>query len=315
MYLDEQRASIDAACRELVAAGLLRPLAVQDPAERRLWRSMDLCSMVEGAFGERLDPRALSGDERRRWLDRLGEAYRTPALPAPYSTPFWLLHDGQPAGTLAVGTMTMGPELVPLTALYLLPVHRGAGLSARALRSLHEAAVRAGLGGLRLETYWVWQDAVRYYLRRGFWLFHWKHDLALMLHESLPDHRVEIAGDRAAFLVLLDGSFRPLYRAERHGEALRLFDEPIARSREHAYFAAIHGEATLSLALAVAGWPLIRSPEDWERSRYADTGPPEALAYRIEWYEALARHRGWRVETPRLPGLRYRSYAELHGEE
>jgi hypothetical protein len=60
-----------------------------------------------------------------------------------------------------------------------------------------------------------------------------------------------------------------------------------------------------------AGWPLARSQKDWDESYYADAGPPEALAYKIEIWEAWERKNGWRVETPRIPGLAYPTWDEL----
>jgi GNAT superfamily N-acetyltransferase len=318
MNLDKAHAAVTTAAQELAAAGLLRPVDFRDRAEVQLWRDMDLCSMVEGAFAAHPDPFTLQDDERQRWLARLGDRYEVPSMRGESGTPFWLLAPAGPgpplAGTLNLGSILMGPGLVPLSALYLVPAHRRAGLSGRALEALLAALVRAGCSGIRLETYWVWQDAARYYLRRGFWLFHWKHDLALMRHKSLPERHIEIEGDAARFSIRdATGIWQPLYEARREGAILHLQEGPLAKDKEHMYFTAVHGLATFSLALALSGWPLCRSPEAWQKHRYSESGPPEALAYRIEWYEALARDEGWHVDTPRIPGLRYPSYAELTG--
>ena len=69
--------------------------------------------------------------------------------------------------------------------------------------------------------------------------------------------------------------------------------------------------STLTLALAVHGWPLIRSRELWDHCRWSDAGAPEALARRIAVWEAWDREQGYRVETPRIPGLEYPSWDEL----
>ena len=72
-----------------------------------------------------------------------------------------------------------------------------------------------------------------------------------------------------------------------------------------------HATSTLSLALALHGWPLVRSREEWERSYFADAGPPEALAYKITIWEAWDRKHGRVVSTPRIPGLEYPTWDEL----
>jgi hypothetical protein len=64
---------------------------------------------------------------------------------------------------------------------------------------------------------------------------------------------------------------------------------------------------TFALHLALAGWPLVRSEEAWERRHsWSDSGEPEGLAYKIEIFEAIFRERGFEIRTPRLPGLKYR---------
>ena len=69
--------------------------------------------------------------------------------------------------------------------------------------------------------------------------------------------------------------------------------------------------STLALALAMEGKALVRSPEQWEASYYADGGAPEALAYKITLWEAFDRAQGWRVEQARIPGLVYPTWAEF----
>jgi len=69
---------------------------------------------------------------------------------------------------------------------------------------------------------------------------------------------------------------------------------------------------TFAVHLALAGWPLIRSKENWEhRYRWSDAGEPEGLAYKIEIFEAVSRKRGFEVRTPRIPGIQYRTRDEI----
>ncbi|MGH7554123.1 MAG: hypothetical protein ACREMQ_13970 [Longimicrobiales bacterium] len=68
---------------------------------------------------------------------------------------------------------------------------------------------------------------------------------------------------------------------------------------------------TLALAITLARWPLIRSEHHWHQARTSDLLHPEALADRIQFWEALAGKYGWRVVTPRIPGLDYPSWTEL----
>ncbi len=42
-----------------------------------------------------------------------------------------------------------------------------------------------------------------------------------------------------------------------------------------------------------------------ELYRWSDTGMPEGLACKIAIFEGYARHCGFRVDTPRIPGLVY----------
>ena len=72
--------------------------------------------------------------------------------------------------------------------------------------------------------------------------------------------------------------------------------------------------STLALGLALHGWPLVRSREDWRRSYFADAGAPESLAYRIAIpWEAWAKSHGWRVETPRIPGFDHPTWGRAPG--
>jgi len=68
--------------------------------------------------------------------------------------------------------------------------------------------------------------------------------------------------------------------------------------------------------LALRGWPLLRSDEEWQAQLaqgFSDSGGPEGLAFRIQRYEAWANKHGWRVDTPRIPGLDYPTWDDLGG--
>jgi len=65
-------------------------------------------------------------------------------------------------------------------------------------------------------------------------------------------------------------------------------------------------EMTFSVALALRGFPLITTDEEWAEQLeegFSDGGGPVALAFKIQGWEAWARERGWRVDAPRVPGL------------
>lgn len=311
MNHDERELAIAAVSRKLVADGILSPLDSAETVASRLWQNMDLCAMVEGCFGDRLDAHKLSDEDRHSWLQRLGDQYRLPSFERDVYKHFWLLENGRPVGTLAIGTILYGLGLLPVWALYLHPDHRKTGTAQQALVALNEAAVAAGCEGIRLETYWVWQDSLRYYLRRGFWVSHWKHDVVFMLHKDLPAYQVTIGDDRARFDIRLQGRWQPLHHAYRQGSVLRLVAEPLALSGERASLLGTTSQGTLVLALALSGWPLIRSTDHWKQMHYVDAAQPESLAYRIQWKEAKARAHGWHTVTPRIPGLAYPTLTEL----
>jgi hypothetical protein len=153
---------------------------------------------------------------------------------------------------------------------------------------------------------------VRFYLSFGMWVYMWKRDLTLFWAGDIPRHRIEVGESVAT----LDVDFRDrrltLARARRHGDVLVLDEIPPELQKEPGLEeASWHATPTLSLALALHGWPLLRSAEAWRRYHYADSGPPEALAYKIAVWEAWDRDHGWLVPTPRIPGLEYPTWDDL----
>jgi hypothetical protein len=93
-----------------------------------------------------------------------------------------------------------------------------------------------------------------------------------------------------------------LCRARRVEEQLQL---EVVEDTEH------DARSTFAVVLAMHGWPLVRSADHWEAARWSDLGQPEALAYKISIWEAGDRAHGWVVDTPRIPGLEYPSWAQL----
>jgi hypothetical protein len=217
------------------------------------------------------------------------------------------LLDGARVGTLAIDSMFLPRSPVRVSSLYVLPEFRGRGTAARALHATYHAVVAAGADGIRLDTSWCWQAAVRFYLRLGFWLRNWKHSLLFVRSTHLGSYRVDIEGAHARFSLQLNETWTPWIEADNRATSLgwkeiatsSLADDSVPPVH---YFAT----STFALHLAVHGWPLIRSPALWER-RYdwCDSGMPEGLACKIAVFEAVARDRGYDVRTPRIPGLDY----------
>ena len=290
---------------DLVRAGVLAPAALDGP-EARAWLDCDLASLAENWLGDRLDPRELDDARRADWQARaLEERPMSLTRRSEYERCYWLLDDGERAGTMALATGTRGGKRLYLASLYVLPTHRGRSLGRRVMTSVMDTLRRHGLG-LRLDTSWCWQRTVRFYVKLGLWVQMWKRDLSLCWDPATPPPRFSISDTTASLSVDLGDASVVLASARRRGDALELDETTRERARDErlgeAYWTA---ESTFALWLALHGWPLVRSPEAWKRSHYSDAGPPEALAYKLTLWEAWARKRGWIVETPRIPGVEY----------
>jgi len=308
-WYQEQRSGIEACCRLLMAEGVVEPLA-EDSGESRSWNLCELASIVEGNFHWQLAVADLSKEERLAFERRTSFDGRPFASPHDsYRLPFWLLADGRRVGTIAVSTMYWGLGLLSTSSLYVNPEERRRNFARRALEAVFRAAIASGARGIRLDTHWTWQPAVRFYARIGMWVWMWKHDLVFTWQPELPPYRVEFDGSRARFLIQQDGRWRAVVAASHLGdrlgwEAEDLPCEPFELPR------CIPG--TFAIQLALAGWPLVRSEETWAQRHYcSDAGDPEGLAYKIEIFEAVARERGFDVRTPRIPGIRYRALDEI----
>jgi GNAT superfamily N-acetyltransferase len=302
--------SIEACYRQLMAEGLIEPLST-DEEESKRWNLRELASLLEGHFHEQLDISRLPDDERLAQESRV--TYHGGPMASPHSHychPFWLLDDGRRVGTIALGTIIYGLDQISVSSLYVEPAYRRRNLARRALEAVLQAAVANDAGGIRLDTHWTWQPSVRFYARIGMWVWMWKHNLVLSWHKALPEYRVEIGESEARFLIQQDGQWRAVVTARNLGDRLGW--------EEHGDLKDLPGEAshcvpgTFALHLALAGWPLIRSEENWEHRHYwSDAGQPEGLAYKIEIFEAVDRQRGFEVRTPRIPGLQYRELDDI----
>jgi hypothetical protein len=166
--------------------------------------------------------------------------------------------------------------------------------------------------GIKLETNWSWQHTVQFYLQLGLWVHMWKHELAFRWDAGDPPPVIESESDAVTLSVDAGGARVELARAERKGTQLVLSECECPPGTDDSIRALTwHAPSTLSLWLALHGWPLIRSTEAWDKFHYADGGAPEGLAHKIVVWEAWDKAHGWRVETPRIPGLTYSTWEEL----
>jgi putative acetyltransferase len=133
----------------------IRPLQKQDnPAVATIIRKV----MTE--FGAVGDNYSIADPE----VDAMFEAY-----PGPDSAFFVVERDGQVLGCGGMGPLRAGPEDVcELRKMYFLPELRGAGVGAKLLATILDAARKAGYQRCYLETLGTMTDARRLYLKHGF---------------------------------------------------------------------------------------------------------------------------------------------------
>lgn len=304
------RPMIEHAHAEMIRTGLVTPVAIGG-ADERAFLDCDLASMAENRLGDLTDPRGIDQAKRADWQARAtSEAVYPLGARGEYETCYWLLEEGERVGTVAIATSTSGSPVARLSSLYVFPTHRRRGVGRRALDRVTRALAHHALG-LCLETCWTWQRTVRFYQRAGLWVRMWKRDLTLASYLAARALRFELGPHEASMFASYGGAELLLARATRDGDALRL-DFPVAAGADpRVERLAREAMSTFSLALAMEGFPLVRSPETFEQLCVSDAGPPEALAYKIQVWEAWDRHHGWIVDTPRIPGLEYPTWEEL----
>ena len=305
---------LEAAHMELVREGHLE-LVAQGGVDERTWLDCDLAALAENRIGDLHGPFRLTDERRAAWEARVTMDIAEPiAERSEWEQCYWLIDEGQRAGTVALSNDTFGGRYARLSSLYVMPSHRGRGTGERAMRRIRAALARQGLG-VRLDTHWGWPRAVRFYLRIGMWVSQWKRDLAFLWDPRTPDPTIRIAGDDATIEVDVGSGARVLARAHRRGDALEMDDRGERfeeRSKDHRLgLAPWLACSTLCVAIAREGWPLVRSQADYERSYHMDGSAPEALAYKIQAWEAWDRKAGFDALTPRIPGLSYPTWDEL----
>lgn len=307
----EDDPEVAAAQAELVASGVLAPLA-SGGDEARIWGDCDIASLAENRLGERDDPRALDATRRARWIERALTEKPWPPAARDGDRCYWLLDRGERAGTIAIAKTSLGGPFVRVSSLYVFAEHRGLGTARAVLERLRDALGARGLG-VRLETSWTWQRSVRFYLGIGMWVRSWKHDLAFWWSADTQSPRIVVGAHRAHLSIRssAEQSDVILVCAEQDGDRLRLEGPSTFAKAKTGRLLELDAMSTLGLALALEGWPLVRSPELWEECRASDLGPPEGLAYKIAIWEAWSRKHGWLVETPRIPVLEYPTWDEL----
>lgn len=302
----------------LTSTGSLEPVP-DDPTQIALWLDHDLASLAENRLGELVVAERLGDDQRADLIQRAAEGRPLTTPRRDLLTPFWIVHRGEHIGTVAVSVPTPGGRTVELASLYVRPDARRRGLASATLRTVYGAAVSAGLAGIRLETNWCWQPAVHLYLANHMWVYGWKRELVFVWWPEVPPWDLDLAGDEACLAILDQGTSRrtPLISARRDGQSLRwqAVDDTATgpAPRDMTWLA----PGTLAVALAVRGWPLIGSADEWSaqlRRGGSDLGGPAELAWKIRVWEAWARHSGWRVDTARIPGLDYPSWDEIERE-
>ena len=292
----------------LIADGFIEPVALGG-ADEAVWLDLELASLAENRLGDTTNPLHLDPERRSSWLAKAtNEGLYAPSA-RDLERCYWIVRGGQRCGTVALAVdLLLDPTNVRLSSLYVLPSCRGQRLGRGVILALARRAAASGLG-VRLTTSWTWQRTLRLYVAMGFWVRMWKHDLCLTLDLRDPSPVVAIGHDEASLSVARDDGHVELLRARRHGGGLALLGDEDLRQE-----LVLRAASTLSLHLALAGWPLVRSPQHWNERRWADAGAPEALANRIAIWEAWERVHTFRVETPRIPGLAYPSWDEFQAQ-
>lgn len=293
----------------LIAERMIMPLTAA-AWETEVWMNCELAARVENRFVDALiDPRGLGDEAREEWRRRATpeERIEDPHEESWQRRAYWLIDQGERAGTIALSATSTGVGRMSISSVYIFPEHRRRGLVRRVLERAYELLREYGGRCVRVAVPWAWQPAVRFCLNRGMWAAGWKHELVFGWSKSLPRWAIEEhAPDRATFVAWIDDRFVPLIEAKHEGarlgwELLTAFDAQDWDVR-HA------SPGTFAVALAVRGWPLIRSTGAWSMRRYwSDFGGPEGLARKIEIFEARDRRHGFDLRTPRIPGIAYRS--------
>jgi GNAT superfamily N-acetyltransferase len=299
--------ALEAAHAALTSMGVLVPVRLGGFEEER-WANCDLASLAGNRLGEEMDPARLDRRTRKRWLATAVEERLCTPSERKSEACYWIVRGGTEVGTLALTRFCLG-HFSTAYSVYLRPPWRGRGIMAATLRVVYSQLEARGLG-LQLDTPWTWQHAVRFYLRNGFWLSSWKRDLTFVRRPLVPPPILRMTARSASIDLELEGQTITLARAHRDDDKL-LEHAVTSDGPEWLDQTLCDAPTTLALCLALHGWPLVRLGLLWRQARYSDCVHPEALAERIVFWEAWTANHGWRIDTPRIPGLEYPTWAEL----
>ena len=298
--LDEESGGAIVLGRPLVEDRRVAEVSALDEAA---WLGFDLASLIELRKGERIDP-ADAARERARWAPIVSTRGELSGIHRGYAIPYWVLHDGERVGTVALGG-GLAPTSVHLTSLYVGAQHRGEKIASRLLEGIAAGLAGAGLRSVRLETDWCAFRALPLYLALGMRVRMWKRELAFVWSPHEPRWSIAVEGDVARCIV--DGI--AVITAQRQGARLAW-----SVRRDLDFDDARDLEGTFAVTLAARGFPLITSDEEWaaqQEQGFSDCGGPVGLALRIQQWEAWARKHGWVANGPRIPGLSYPTWEEL----
>ena len=195
---------------------------------------------------------------------------------------YFIIASGEIAGIFSIPAAFIGVRTMLIESLYILPGFRNQGIANRVLEDLYGFACASGLDGIRLETEFHWQSAVSYYLHNRYWLLHWNGCLNFVRLQSMPAYQLVSGTDRLEFYVTIEGRLTLLLSARKDGVRLDWI--------EHKGFGEIdedvllNASSTLSLYLAILGWPMERSGH--HNGCDGDCGGPEGLAKHIAFLES-----------------------------
>lgn len=301
-------AAAERARAQLIAGGFAR-LASSSEQDAGYFVAAEVAAVLEHRRQVLLDPATFTTSDLDRW--RAEEPLALADLePSPRPGALVLIEHGAPIGTICFDDFEGLSRYAQVSSLYVAPAWRARGVASCLLDALR-ATLMPTYDGVALTTYWTWQRAVRFYLRHGATVRQWKHALVFLWRGPETRWDAQFASDTATFTWLRSGSAPQRWAARRTGTWLVL-NEP-EHQREDRYNADWRDALmTFSVLLASRGWPIVRSAQTLEAGAdWTDGGYPEGLARNIERWEALDRERGFVVDAPRLPILRYRSSDEL----
>jgi GNAT superfamily N-acetyltransferase len=299
----ERLGAVARARAALVTQGLARGVA-SARADTDYFLAAEVAAVLEHCRGRVLDPATLDPADVAA-LRAEDPSALSELEPVPREGALVLCEGDARIGTVCFDDFEGLSPYAQISSLYVAPAWRARGVASQLLDGL-AALLSPPYAGLSLTTYWSWQPAVRFYLRHGCTVRQWKHGLVFLWRGEDVRWRVDFRGDVATFTWHRESESPRTWTARRRDGWLD-WTEPTPFDIDWS-----DGTMTFAVLLAMRGWPLARGPETLSEGwRWMDCGYPEGLAARIERWEAWDRHRGLRVDTPRIPSLPYRSWLEL----